>query len=75
MNIKEIIERVSAFDDSQEVADGLYTSSSQVKGEYPYYAKEGVVQIEGLYDLALELKSALELQEQVIKHLIKELKG
>ena len=71
MNIKEIttaalIKRVRLFEDSDEVAAGLWTEAKwfeEVTGEYAYYAKEGATQIEGMWELLRELRNRLEISE------------
>ena len=71
MNIKEIttaalIKRVRLFEDSEEVAAGLWTEAKwfeEVTGEYAYYAKEGATQIEGMWELLRELRNRLEISE------------
>jgi hypothetical protein len=71
VNIKEIttaalIKRVRLFEDSEEVAAGLWTEAKwfeEVTGEYAYYAKEGATQIEGMWELLRELRNRLEISE------------
>jgi hypothetical protein len=71
VNIKEIttaalIKRVRLFEDSDEVAAGLWAEAKwfeEETGEYAYYAKEGATQIEGMWEILRELRNRLESSE------------
>ena len=62
----ELIKRVELFEDSDEVVVGLWDEAKRtekITGEYSYYAKEGAVHIEGMWELLQELRNRLETSE------------
>ena len=63
MTTDELINRIDVYEDTQEVVDGLREEANYFEsktGEYPYYAKESAIHIEGLWELVQDLKSKLE---------------
>ena len=69
MDTMALIKRVRLFEDSDEVAAGLWAEAKwfeEETGEYAYYAKEGATQIEGMWEILRELRNRLESSESKI---------
>ena len=64
---KILIDRVQAFDDSQEIADALEIIATTTIAADAYWLKEAAVHIEGLFELATKLGKALESIETTEK--------
>ena len=66
MTTTGLIKRVDLFEDSNDVVKGLWDEARWIEeetGEYAYYAKEGAIQIEGMWELLRELRNRLETFE------------
>ena len=66
----ELINRIALFDDSNELAAGLWHEaelSEEMTGEYAYYMKEAAVHIEGMWRLVKDLKRRIELNDKQAK--------
>ncbi len=65
--IRQLIEDLEVYGDSEEICRGLDAESQYYKhktGLYPYYSREAYAQIDGLWGLANRMADELKKYEQ-----------
>jgi len=67
MTRDELIKRVDVFDDTEEVVTGMASEAEDYQdifNTYPYFTREGIEHILGLWELVNDMKKELEKNEE-----------